>query len=253
MKDEIRTACRDIPDGDINRMIRRGMSPFSLLVLGARTDSVRLIDHAVQAGADINGRDRESWTPLMHASYYNNRQAITRLLEHKARIHTRTDSGESAVAIAEKERNRPAVTLFNANLEKVRLRHAGILIDALSVLERERHKPRTHRDKTALALSCIDRGYVWWVGEEHPDKVLRLFRKGWELDPRVGAFPYASILAASGNHEKSLDILEMIQTRGWSTIPREGMIESGLFDSLETNPRWKKLLRRWPSKKKTAS
>ena len=245
IKQEIRSACSDLPQGEVNKMIKKGIAPFTLLILGSQTGSIPLIEQALQAGADINGRDHESWTPLMHASYYNNTDAILCLLNHRARIHTTSDLGESALTIARSERHNKAVTTFESNLEIVRLKHAGILIEALMILERERQKPREERDKTALALSCIDRGYVWWIGEEHPEKVLSLFRKAWELDPKVSAFPYASILAAQGMQEESLDILEMIQTRRWATIPKESMVESGLFQCLEENPRWKRIISRW--------
>ncbi|OQY34277.1 MAG: hypothetical protein B6241_05265 [Spirochaetaceae bacterium 4572_59] len=245
MKKEIRSACRDLPEGEVNRMIRRGVAPETLLILGCQTNSVPLIRQALQSGADINGRDRESWTPLMHASYYSNREAVSYLLEQKVRIHSTTDRGESAVAIARTERIEPVIDLFESNLEEVRLKHAGILIEAMTIIEKERQKPKELRDKTLLALSCIDRGYVWWVGEEYPEKVMKLFKKAWELDARVSAFPYASILASQGHPEKSLDILEMIQSRKWSTIPREGMIESGLFECLENHPRWKRIINRW--------
>ncbi len=247
IKQEIRTACRDMSQGEINRMMKKGIAPFTLLIIGCQTGSVPLIEQALEAGADINGRDHESWTPLMHASYYNNTEAIRCLLNHRVRIHTTSDIGESAVGIARTERNRKAIETFETNLEKVRLKHAGILIDALMIIERERGKPREDRDKTALALSCIDRGYVWWIGEEHPEKVLSLFKKAWQLDPRVSAFPYASILASQGYQEESLDVLEMIQMRKWSTIHREGMIESGLFQCLEEHPRWKRIISRWES------
>ena len=247
MKEEIRNACREMPEGEVNRMIRKGIAPFTLLVLGCQTNSIPLIKQALESGADINGRDKESWTPLMHASYYSNKEAIAFLLKHKVRIHSTSDRGESAVVIARNERNKPVMKQFESNLKKVRLKHAGILIEAMSTIEKERLKPREKRDKTALALSCIDRGYVWWVGEEHPEKVMSLFTKAWELDPRVSAFPYASILAAQGQPEESLDILEMIQSRQWTTIPREGMIESGLFECLENHPRWKRIISRWES------
>ena len=247
LKEELRTACRDMSEGEINRIIRKGIAPFTLLILGCQTDSIPLIRQALEAEADINGRDSESWTPLMHAAYYNNTEAISYLLEQRVRIHSTSDLGESAVGIAKSERNTTAVREFDNNLLKVRLKHAGILIEALMVLEKERQKPRDERDKTAIALSCIDRGYVWWIGEEHPEKVLYLFRKAWELDPRVSAFPYASILSAQGHQEKSLDILEMIQRRRWSTLPREGMIKSGLFECLENHPRWKRIISRWES------
>ena len=247
MKEKIRDACREMPEGEVNRMIRKGIAPFTLLILGCQTNSIPLIDQALKSGADINGRDNESWTPLMHASYYSSKEAIAFLLDHNVRIHSTSDRGESAVGIARNERNEPVMKQFESNLEKVRLKHAGILIEAMSILENERQKPRDKRDKTALALSCIDRGYVWWVGEEHPQKVLSLFKKAWVLDPRVSAFPYASILAAQGHPEESLDILEIIQCRQWATIPREGMIESGLFECLENHPRWKRMISRWES------
>jgi ankyrin repeat protein len=245
MKDEIKLACMDMPDGEINRMIRRGISPFMLLVLGCQTNSLQLIEESLKKGADINGRDNESWTPLMHASYYNHQEAIDCLLSHNARVHPRSDQGESAVYIAMKERNLSTVNLFNKRLYMIRMKHAGILIEALRTIERERKKPVEARDRTALALSCIDRGYVWWVGEEHPQKVERLFRNAYHFDPRVGAFPYASILASSGQQAEALDILEMIQKKKWTTIPREGMTESGLFVNLEESYRWKRFMIRW--------
>ncbi|MDC7241857.1 MAG: ankyrin repeat domain-containing protein [Spirochaetales bacterium] len=246
MKEEIRVACEDMSDGELNRMIKRGISSFRLLVLGCQTNSIPLILQAIDMGADINGRDQESWTPLMHAAYYNNQEAIDILLQQNVLIHIRSDQGESAVYIAQKERNDSTVELFNERLYKIRMKHAGILIDALKTLQEEKKKPVEARDRRALALSCIDRAYVWWVGEEHPAKVLRLFNRAYILDPRVGAFPYASILASAGKQEEALDILELIQKRGWTTIPRQGMIESGLFVNLEESPRWKKILRRWP-------
>ncbi len=246
MKEEIRLACEDMPDGELNRMIKRGISAFRLLVLGCQTNSIPLIIQSIDMGADINGRDQESWTPLMHAAYYNNQEAIDILLQQNVLIHIRSDQGESAVYIAQKERNESTVELFNDRLYKIRMKHAGILIDALRTIEEEKKKPVEARDRRALALSCIDRAYVWWVGEEHPDKVLRLFNRAYILDPRVGAFPYASILASAGKQEEALDILELIQKRKWTTIPRDGMIESGLFVNLEDSPRWKRIVKRWP-------
>jgi len=246
MKEEIKHACLNMPDGEINRMIRRGISAFRMLILGSQTNSIPLIEQSLRMGADINGRDQESWTALMHAAYYNHQESIDCLLTHNALVHPRSDQGESAVYIAQKERNISTVNMFNDRLYKIRMKHAGILIDALKTIERERQKPVEARDRTALALSCIDRGYVWWVGEEHPRKVESLFRKAYHLDPRVGAFPYASIMASSGHQNEALDILEMIQKKGWTTIPREGMIESGLFVNLEESYRWKRIIKRWP-------
>ena len=42
----------------------------------------------------------------MHAAYYNNSEAIAFLLDHRVRLHSTTDLGESAVAIARTERKR---------------------------------------------------------------------------------------------------------------------------------------------------
>jgi ankyrin repeat protein len=246
MKEEIRQVCMDMPGAEINRMIRRGISPFRLLILGSQTNSIPLIEQSLKEGAEINGRDQESWTPLMHASYYNHQEAIDCLLSHNALVHPRSDQGESAVYIAQKERNMKTVNLFNERLHMVRMKHAGILIEALKTIELERQKRPEARDRTALALSCIDRAYVWWIGEEHPQKVKKLFKKAYHLDPRVGAFPYASILASSGSHNEALDILEMIHKKKWTTIPREGMVESGLFVNLEGSDRWKRIMKRWP-------
>ena len=48
--------------------------------------SVTGIQKALSNGADINGRDQEGMTPLMHAALRGNREIVELLLQKKARV-----------------------------------------------------------------------------------------------------------------------------------------------------------------------
>ncbi len=231
---------------EVRGLVRRGASPFGLLLIACRFNSLPLAKLALKQGVDLNQRDRESWTPLMHAAYYNNWEILDFLLDHNALVHKRGSQGESALEIAREEENQEVLEVFNRHLSKVRMKHAGILIKALKTLWEEGGKPRESRDKLCIALAYIDRAWVWWVGGEYPHKVLQLFKRAYEVEPAVGAFPYASILAGLGYKEEALDLLELVQQRGWKTVMRKVLVESGLFQGLENSPRWTALLLRWP-------
>ena len=223
----------------------REMSPQSLLLLGCRTDSDFLSMTALKRGALVNKRDHESWTPLMHAVYYNSHRVIPLLLRHHGMLHIRDDEGESVFSIAQSMGSTDSLKELDQALKVSRLKHVGLFISALETLYREKHKPDERRNKSAMALSYIDLGYVWWINEEKIERVFRYFSRAYALSPKAGAFPYASLLAAMGYSDESMNILTLIARRRWGAVTREIMERDESFHNLRNNHEWDNLMRIW--------
>lgn len=224
---------------------RREMSPQALLLLGCRTDSESLTATALERGALVNKRDHESWTPLMHAVYYNSHRVIPQLLRHHAMLHIRDDEGESVFSIAQTMGSYDSLQELDKALEKSRLKHVGLFIQALETLYREKSKPEPDRNRSAMALAYIDLGYVWWISEEKIEKVFRYFSRAYALSPRTGAFPYASLLAAMGYPDESMTILQLIARRRWGAVSRKVMEKDEAFHALRSSHEWPGLMKIW--------
>jgi ankyrin repeat protein len=179
---------RDLSREEEELYCQKEMAPQSLLLLGCRTDSEILSNTALERGALVNRRDHESWTPLMHAVYYNSHRVIPLLLRNHAMLHIRDDEGESAFSIARNMGNHDSLKELDKALEKSRLKHVGLFIGALETLYREKQKPENMRNKAAMALSYIDLGYVWWINEEKIDRVFRYFSRAYALSPEQEPF-----------------------------------------------------------------
>lgn len=68
------------------------------------------INQAIKAGADINARDDNGWTPLMHAAYHNpNPDAITALANAGAEVNARQKYGMTPLLWAAYHNPNPAV------------------------------------------------------------------------------------------------------------------------------------------------
>lgn len=226
-------------------MKERELSPQSLLLLGCRTDSDLLVETALERGALVNKRDHESWTPLMHAVYYDSFRVIPRLLRNHAMLHIRDDEGESVFTIAQMMGSAESLNELDRALSKGRLKHVGLFIQALEVLYREKAKEEGLRNKAAMALAYIDLGYVWWISEEKIERVFRYFSRAYALSPRTGAFPYASLLAAMGYPDEAMTILMLIAKRRWGSVDRSVMEKDEAFHSLRKREEWDRLMRLW--------
>jgi len=222
------------------------LTPNELLLLGCRTDSSVLTETAITRGAQVNHRDRESWTPLMHAAYHNSWKVIPILIRHRAIPHLRDDQGESPLDIAKHMKHQDTLQELNRQLEKSRLKQVGLFIQALTSLIREKQKKTELQNKTSMAWSYIDLGYGWWLSEQRMDKCFYYFRKAYSLSPRTGSFPYASLLASCGYMDEALELLFRIARRHWGGISRKEMKENQSFHVLHDDPRWKELLEIWP-------
>ncbi|MDC7220621.1 MAG: ankyrin repeat domain-containing protein [Spirochaetales bacterium] len=221
------------------------MSPQSLMLLGCRTDSDLLVKTALERGALVNKRDHESWTPLMHAVYYDSHRVIPRLLRNHAMLHIRDDDGESVFTIARTMGSNDALDELDKALSKSRLKHIGLFIHALETLYKEKGKEEKLRNKSAMALAYIDLGYAWWISEEKIERVFRYFSRAYALSPRTGAFPYASLLAAMGYPDESMTILMLIAKRRWGAVKKTVMEKDEAFYSLRGSEEWKRLMRLW--------
>jgi len=70
----------------------------------------RQINEAIKAGANVNARDDNDWTPLMHAAYYNsNPDAITALANAGAEVNARQKYGMTPLLWAAYHNPNPAV------------------------------------------------------------------------------------------------------------------------------------------------
>lgn len=224
---------------------QKEMAPQSLLLLGCRTDSEALVMTALKRGALANRRDRESWTPLMHAVYHDSHRVIPLLLRHHAMLHIRDDEGESVFTIARSMGSTDSLRELDRVMEKSRLKNVGLFIGALETLHREKHKPAEERNRTAMALAYIDLGYVWWINEEKLERVFRYFSRAYALHPRTGAFPYASLLAAMGYPDESLSILWRIAHHRWGAVEKRVMEKDESFHALRESEQWDRLMAIW--------
>ena len=232
--------------GEEERTLKeKDMPPQTLLLLGCRTDSDLLVRTALDRGALVNKRDHESWTPLMHAVYYNSHRIIPLLLRNHAMLHIRDDEGESVFSIAHSMGSADSLIELDKALSKSRLKHVGLFIQALETLYKEKSRPEERRNRSAMALAYIDLGYVWWISEEKIERVFRYFSRAYALSPRTGAFPYASLLAAMGYPDESMTILMLIAKRRWGAVSRSVMDKDEAFHGLRGTQEWNRLMRIW--------
>lgn len=222
---------------------------YQQLLIGCRTNEPKLVIKALERGADINRRDHESWTPLMHAAYFDSADVLPILIDNEAKVHIRDDEGESVLKIIEYSDEGKVIEPLKEKMEKIRLKHTGLFIEALKELFIEQKKPSSERDDTKIALNLLDLGWGWWVREEQPDKVEKYFRRAFEYSPRLAAFPLALWLAATNKRNQAYNLLNEIVSRKWGMISRNQLDENEAFFTLKKDKeRWSKLLRRWPAK-----
>lgn len=233
--------------GEEEELRQATIAPFELLLLACRSDSVELAEAALTRGADVNMRDRESWTPLMHAAYHNCWKVIPLLIRRRAVLHLRDDQGESPLDIAKAMDCNLSLKELEQALDKNRLKQAGLFLQALNALIQEKSKPRERQSKSLMAWSYIDLGYGWWLMEERMDKCFGYFRKAASLAPSVGSFPYASLLASCGYPDEAMTLLFKIARRRWGAISRKSMENDQAFHSLFDHPDWNALMRIWPA------
>jgi Ankyrin repeats (3 copies)/Ankyrin repeats (many copies) len=71
-----------------------------LVIAAARDGSLERLRALISAGADMNVRDSEGWTPLMVAALKGHAKTVVLLLSHGAHIETRNNSGWTALRFA---------------------------------------------------------------------------------------------------------------------------------------------------------
>lgn len=238
---------RDLKEGEEREFLQSSdLTSFELLLLGCRTDSILLVQQALNRGAQVNQRDRESWTPLMHASYHNSYKVIPLLIAHRAVPYLRDDQGDSPLDIARDMDSTDSLSELDRALEKSRLKQAGLFLQSLITLIQEKKKAPELRSNNTMALCYIDLGYGWWLSEERLDKTFQYFNKASQLAPRVGAFPYATLLASCGYYDEAMGLLFRIARRGWGSVSPQDMANNQAFFGLREHPEWQELLNIWP-------
>lgn len=74
------------------------------------TGTALQISAAIKAGASVNDRDRDGWTPLMVAALYNDNPEVTiALLEAGASVNDRNDYGGTPLIYAAQYNSNPEV------------------------------------------------------------------------------------------------------------------------------------------------
>ena len=63
--------------------------------VGHEQDGVNAVREALAAGGNVNERDDNGWTPLMHATLECRAQIVEFLLEHGARVNVRSETTET--------------------------------------------------------------------------------------------------------------------------------------------------------------
>ncbi|MDR1132881.1 MAG: ankyrin repeat domain-containing protein [Synergistaceae bacterium] len=72
------------------------------------------IEDALAAGANVNARDANGWTPLMYAARYNSRaDAVSALIAAGADAGITANDGNSALTLAKKNKNQAVYLLIN--------------------------------------------------------------------------------------------------------------------------------------------
>ncbi|MDA3851009.1 MAG: ankyrin repeat domain-containing protein [Spirochaetaceae bacterium] len=244
LKNPLKT--QPLTQGEEKQIEQAGLQPFELLILACRCDSLSLAQQAIDQGAQVNRRDYESWTPLMHASYHNSWKVIPLLIKYRAVPHFRDDQGDSALDIARSMDSQHSLDEFKESLNRGRLKQAGLFLQTMIILRQEYQKPQKLQSPQTLALCYIDLGYGWWLSEERLDKCFYYFKKAAHLHPKTGAFPYASLLCSCGYREEALSWLFKIAKRRWGSISLEDLQNNQAFFILLDEPQWQDLIKIWP-------
>jgi len=75
-----------------------------------KTGTLEEVNNAIKAGADVNARDKNGWTPLMYAAWKNqNPEVIKVLLEAGADVNARNKYGGTPLMYAAWENKIPEV------------------------------------------------------------------------------------------------------------------------------------------------
>uniref|UniRef100_A0A9J2Q666 cGMP-dependent protein kinase interacting domain-containing protein n=1 Tax=Ascaris lumbricoides TaxID=6252 RepID=A0A9J2Q666_ASCLU len=97
---------------------RTGASALHVAAAKGYTDVMRI---QLRAGADVNCRDRDGWTPLHAAAHWGEREAATLLVNNGASFNELTNNGESVLNVADKD----VVEFLEALQEKERTKQAS--------------------------------------------------------------------------------------------------------------------------------
>ncbi|MCL1874727.1 MAG: ankyrin repeat domain-containing protein [Synergistaceae bacterium] len=85
-----------------NARASSGSERYTAIIVAARSNSdPEVIKVLFRAGADVNAKDAQGQTPLIHAIYNSNPEVITALLNVGALTGTRDNSGKTALDYAE--------------------------------------------------------------------------------------------------------------------------------------------------------
>lgn len=104
--------------------ILEGSTPLLYAAMNNDSQSLKVAEQLINAGADIEKRDADGLTPLAKAAYCNNPEMIKFLLAHNAKVFNRSDDGTPPLIYAVISGN------LSGNLEPMKiLLNAGVDIN----------------------------------------------------------------------------------------------------------------------------
>ncbi|KHN77683.1 Protein phosphatase 1 regulatory subunit 12A, partial [Toxocara canis] len=141
------------------------------------TDVMRIL---LRAGADVNCRDRDGWTPLHAAAHWGEREAATLLVNHGASFNELTNNGETVMNVADKdvvefletlqenERARESNNTINVIMQtNTALKRAGSVSSVLRMSTEEKTK-KTKLDEQDESKDLREGHYSFIIEEKSP-------------------------------------------------------------------------------------
>ena len=94
---------------DVNARNKKGVTP---LIVGAYQGRTEIIEALLEAEADTDAATKDGRTGLIMAANYGHKEIVEALLKAGADIHARTDRGETALSVARAEGRTKIVELL---------------------------------------------------------------------------------------------------------------------------------------------
>jgi len=101
---------------NVNAARKDGITP--LIAAAGATESKEMVDLLISNGADVNGKDQEGATALMHAAAAGNAEIISTLLAKGADINAKDKKGRTAEVHAKKQKKKQVVSLLKKAVSK---------------------------------------------------------------------------------------------------------------------------------------
>ena len=70
------------------------------LIEAAKDDKIQIVNEMLDKGADVNAKDKDGWTALLHATWYGNIDVVNQLIAKGTDVNAKNNDGETALMFA---------------------------------------------------------------------------------------------------------------------------------------------------------